>query len=159
MASFYLKFKNLLNAEKDAIMTLKSVSGRSHATLSVDLGHVHSNAAGQPPCHPRNGPARVWWRERQAEARRIAAEAARAEAEKAIDVSVNTLEVKRQKKTFSENGEVSENVEQELERNTEASEKVVTGQVRDELCSDPEYNAILPEPTDTEMYEFECWDP
>ena len=86
--SFYLKFKNILIAEKDAIMTLKSVSRRSHVTLSVDLGHIHSNAAGQPPRHLGKGPARVRRRDRRSEARRIAsAQAAPAVAEKATVVS------------------------------------------------------------------------
>ena len=34
--SFYFKFKNLLAAEKDATLTLKSESGRSNITLSLD---------------------------------------------------------------------------------------------------------------------------
>ena len=77
--SFHLKFKNILIAEKDAIMTLKSLSGRSNVTLIVDLGHVNSNAAGQPPRH-----LRVRRRDRRSEA---AAEAAAAVAEKAAVVS------------------------------------------------------------------------
>ena len=40
--SFYVKFKSLLRSEKDAILTIKSESGRAVVTLTVDLGHVLS---------------------------------------------------------------------------------------------------------------------
>ena len=40
-----------------------------------------------------------------------------------------------------------------------AAEVVVSGKVSDELCSDEEYNAKVSDFTDTESYEFECWDP
>ena len=73
--SFYVTFKNLLVAEKDATLTLKALSGSSHVTLSVDIGHVHTEYAHQPH-QTRNGPSRIRRRERRAEARRLAAEAA-----------------------------------------------------------------------------------
>ena len=40
--SFYSKFKNLLCAEKNATLTLKSEAGKAFVTLSLDLGHVLS---------------------------------------------------------------------------------------------------------------------
>ena len=40
--SFYVKFKNLLRAEIDATLTIKSESGRAVVSLSDDLGHVFS---------------------------------------------------------------------------------------------------------------------
>ena len=129
MTTFYLTFKNLLIAEKDAILTLKSETVRSHVTLSVDLGHVHSNAAVHPPRHPRNGPARTQRRERRVEARRLLAEEATSIAEK-VDVSEkDTVEVENQEKPSSENDESTENVEEVLENSTMAAEQVVTGKV------------------------------
>ena len=68
--SFYVKFKHLLRAEKDATLTLKSEAGRAFVTLSLDLGHVHSGQ-GELPHGPRNGPSR--------QRRREIHEAARAE--------------------------------------------------------------------------------
>ena len=68
--SFYVKFKHLLRAEKDATLTLKSEAGRAFVTLSLDLGHVHS-WQGELPHGPRNGPSR--------QRRREIHEAARAE--------------------------------------------------------------------------------
>ena len=37
--SFFVKFKNLLRAEKDATITFKSEAGRASVSLSVNLGH------------------------------------------------------------------------------------------------------------------------
>ena len=54
--NLYVKFKNLLVAEKDATLTLKALSGRSQVTLSVDLGNVHSEYAHQPH-QTRSGPS------------------------------------------------------------------------------------------------------
>ena len=67
--SFYVKFKHLLRAEKDATLTLKSEAGRAFVTISLDLGHVLSE---QDLClrgGSRNGPARVRRREKRAAAR------------------------------------------------------------------------------------------
>jgi hypothetical protein len=66
--SFYFKFKNLLHAEKDAILTVKSEAGRVHVSLSADQGHVLS---AHPPRHhyPRSGPSQQRRRARRAEAR------------------------------------------------------------------------------------------
>ena len=38
--SFYVKFKTLLHAGKDATLFLKSNAGKAIVTLSVDLGHI-----------------------------------------------------------------------------------------------------------------------
>ena len=64
--SFYFKFKNLMFAEKDATLTVKSESGRVQVSLSVELGHVLS---AEPPLHCRNGPSRQRRRKRRAEER------------------------------------------------------------------------------------------
>ena len=71
---FYVTFKNLLLAEKDATLTPKALSESSHVALSVDIGHVHTEYAHQPH-QTRNGPSRIRRRERRAEARRFGAEA------------------------------------------------------------------------------------
>ena len=71
--SFYFKFKNLLVAEKDATLTLKSESGRTQVTLSVDLDHLLSPEQHGVHHHARNGLSRQRRRERRAEARRIKA--------------------------------------------------------------------------------------
>ena len=71
--SFYVKFKNLLRAEKDATLTIKSEAGRASITLSVDLGHVLSEP-GLPHQHrPWNGPSRQRRREKRAAVRNAAA--------------------------------------------------------------------------------------
>ena len=45
--TFYFKFKNLLLAEKDATLTIKSEEGRAQVTLFVDLGHLLPRAGQQ----------------------------------------------------------------------------------------------------------------
>ena len=67
--SFYVKFKHLLRAEKDAILTLKSEAGRAFVTLTLDLGHVHSEQDLCPRGRSRNGPARIRRHEKRAAAR------------------------------------------------------------------------------------------
>ena len=70
--SFYFKFKNLLFAEKDATLTVKSDAGRLHVSLSIDLGHVHSEPSfPHRDCHHhcRNGPSQQIRRQRCAEER------------------------------------------------------------------------------------------
>ena len=57
--SFFVKFKCLLQLEKDATLTLKSEAGRAFFTLSLDLGHVLSEQDLPPRGGPRNGPARI----------------------------------------------------------------------------------------------------
>jgi hypothetical protein len=57
---FYFKFKNLLRAEKDAVLTFKSEAGRAFVTLSLDLGHVLSAEPDPPLVGPGMGrPART----------------------------------------------------------------------------------------------------
>ena len=73
--SFYFKFKNLLFAEKDATLTLKSEAGRVQVSLSVDLGHVlPEEPLHLPHLHCTNGPSTQRRRARRAEehARKVA---------------------------------------------------------------------------------------
>ena len=67
--SFYSKFKNLLCAEKNATLTLKSEAGKAFVTLSLDLGHVLSGQDLHQQDGLRNGPARQRRREKRAAAR------------------------------------------------------------------------------------------
>ena len=105
-------------------------------TLSVDLGHVHSNPAVHIPGHPRNGPARVRRRERCADARRLdAGEAGVAgeagEAGEAAQVVGEAEVIDDQEKPSSEYGEATADVEKVDEVNSGAAEKVVTAIVSD----------------------------
>ena len=91
--SFFFKFKNLLHAEKDVTLTLKSEAGRALVTLTLDLGHVHSGHAQLPRGH-RNGPARERRREKRAAARLEKDEAGKqSDAEEARNVVKPTEEV------------------------------------------------------------------
>ena len=74
--SLFFKFKNLLFAEKNVTLTLKSEAGRAQATLSVDLGHVLSGPGPHLAHDARNGTSRSRRRERRAEARLLVAEEA-----------------------------------------------------------------------------------
>ena len=102
-------------------------------TLSVDLGHVHSNPAVHIPFHPRNGHARVRQRERVADARRLdAGEAGEVgEAGEAAQVVKEAELIDDQEKPSSEYGEATEDVEKVDEVNSGAAGKVVTGIVSD----------------------------
>ena len=96
--SFYVKFKHLLRAEKDATLTLKSEAGRAFVTLSLDLGHVFSEQD-LHPCGPRNGPARIRRREKRAAAReKLATE----ETSKSIESTANVDETKTSPKPAAE---------------------------------------------------------
>ena len=130
--------KNLLLAEKDATLTIKSEEGRAQVTLFVDLGHLLPRAGQQQqPCQGRNGPARMRRRERRAEARHIAA---------VEEVSETTEKVVES--TATQTTELVEFCEEQLVGKDNTAELKVTEEVADELCSN-----------DTISYEIECWDP
>ena len=80
--SFYIKFKSLLNQEKDAVLTLKSESGRAQVTLSVELGHVLSDHLHH---YPINSTSRARRRQKRTNARKLAAEEASKSVAKADD--------------------------------------------------------------------------
>ena len=139
--SSYFKFKNLLQSEKDAVLSLKSESGRCHVTLSVDLGHVLSQP-GHQPHHHRNGPARKRRRERRAEARRQAVVEVAKPAEEAGDaLATEAIEVSEEELLSTTGKAVHES-----EKATENSEPV---RVVDEICSDIEYKDKLAKPDGT----------
>ena len=167
--SFFIKFKNLLKAEKDATLSLKSEAGRAFVSLSLDLGHVLSEQ-GQVPPGPRNGPARIRRHEKRAAAReKLAAD----EANKQVESTANVEETNSVDKPAAEeaNGEVkstdnveqtrgeepdadAEQVEEEEETNKTAEkdldEEVTTEKVEldDEFCTDEVYN-LKPKETQT----------
>ena len=152
--TFYFKFRNLLLAEKNATLSLKSEDGRAQVTLSVDLGHLLPGAVPQQqPYRGRNGPARVRRRERRAEARR------NAEAEEASDET--TEEVKKSTATqTTERVDIGEQQVTGKDIPTDAIAKA-TEEVADEFCSDKEYSGPFKvvESEETITYEIECWDP
>ena len=157
--SFYGKFKNLLRAEKDAVLTLKSEAGRAFVTLSLDLGHVLSEPD-PPPRGPRNGPARTRRREKRAAAREkqavgeevVDVEATEnvedtrindnPDAEKASGIvksrkgeePVDTEEVEAQEK--KETAEKAKEVTEEAA----ADRKVEVENIDDEFCTDDMYD-------------------
>ena len=70
--SFYIKFKNLLYTEKDAVLNIKSEAGRAHVSLSLDLGHIRSVT----PYKYRNSPSQQRRRaRRQAERNKVSEKA------------------------------------------------------------------------------------
>ena len=106
--TFYFKFKNLVLAEKNATLTLKSEAGRTDVTLSVDLGHLLADAGPQQPHHGRNGPARRRWRERRAAARcQEAVEASKCAEKAETDDAIKGTEVTEEVIEGEQNEETS----------------------------------------------------
>ena len=150
--SFFVKFKNLLHAEKDATLTLKSDAGRAFVTLSVDLGHVLSEP-GLQQLRPRNGPARQRRREKRAADRqvKIAAEEATLSAEQASEESeehksTENVDVEKVKATSNATDIVEKTVEDcEFVETTEDMEvtaeeaSVLVKEPKDEMCPDEPY--------------------
>jgi hypothetical protein len=160
--SFYVKFKHLLRAERDATLTIKSVAGRAVITLSLDLGHVLSEP-GHQPHHPRNGPSRQRRREKRAAAceQKVAAE----EVELTPDNTENVSKVSESTENV-ENKDVATNIKDTVEK----TDAIVTEEVNanpvdevkkdteqvgsiddndlvvDEFCSNASYNGDKKEP-------------
>jgi hypothetical protein len=155
--SFYVKFKHLLRAEKDATLTLKSEAGRAFVTLTLDLGHVLSEQDLRPHGGSSNGPARIRRREKRAAAREnLATEEAKikveptanVEATRTTDKPVAVEAIGNVKATDNvantENGEEPKNAEEAEERATKAKEEeeATAGKVEaieDEFCTDDVY--------------------
>ena len=137
--SFYLKFKNLLCSEKDATLTLKAEAGRAFVTLSLDLGHVHSEH-GQLQHGPRNGPARLRRREKRAAAR-ADAEKASAEATKDVELAEKAEEVLAATIGSAAEEAVELNLAAKAKESDEKpTEKVETlHDLKDEVCPDEVY--------------------
>ena len=159
--SFYVKFKHLLRAEKDATLTLKSEAGRAFVTLSLDLGHVLSEQDLRPRGGSRNGPARVRRREKRAAAREnLATEEAKNKVEptsnveatrttdKPVAVEANGNVKATDNVANTKNGEEPTNADQveaeEVEeRAAKAKEEEATAgkveAIEDEFCTDDVY--------------------
>ena len=165
--SFYVKFKNLLRAEKDATLTLKSEAGRAFVTLSLDLGHVLSEQDLSPRGGPRNGPARIRRREKRAAAReKLATEdenvestanveetetndkPAADEANRKVKATDNVAKARQDEEPIdAEQAEVQRKAT--AEKATELCEEETAGKVddvADEFCTDDVYN-IKPKET------------
>ena len=162
--SFFVKFKNLLRAEKDATLTLKSEAGRAFVTLSLDLGHVLSEQDLSPGVGgPRNGPARIRRREKRAAAH---AKLATEETSKNVEPTATVDETKTIYKPAAEeatvkvkatnniaetledeeptNAEQAEDQEIEAEKTTEINKEGTAGKVEnvaDEFCTDDVYHS------------------
>ena len=164
--SFYVKFKHLLRAEKDATLTIKSEAGRAVITLSVDLGHVlsepgHHQSSGHHPLRPRNGPSRQRRREKRAAAREQQEAVAVEEAEKESKESESAVNVDQKDVETNTNDSVEKTdfafVAEEVTANTDDEEKKDTEEVDlkgsvddlvvDEFCSNASYNDERKEPT------------
>ena len=160
--SFYVKFKHLLRAEKDATLTLKSEAGRAFVTLTLDLGHVLSEQDLHPRGGSRNGPARIRRREQRAAAREnLATEEAKkkveptanVEATRTTDKPVAVEAIGNVKATDNvantENGEEPTNADQveaeeveETAAKAKEEEEATAGKVEaieDEFCTDDVY--------------------
>ena len=128
--SFYFKFKNLMFAEKDATLTVKSEAGRVQVSLSVDLGHVLSvEPPHLPHLHCRNGPSRQRRRKRRAEER------ARKVAENADVNEAGTCEASEKGVNQSNDNEEEVVVETVSSENSiSVEENIVEREFRCELC-------------------------
>ena len=144
--SFYTKFKNLLSAEKDATLTIKSEAGRAFVTLSLDLGHALSGQDQLPPTGHRNGPARQRRREKRAAARseKLSAENVEVEdiqsAEKVEEVRADensTVEEAEQIEDAVKANKASNLLEKETAEQVEATVK----DLDDEVCPDEIYQS------------------
>jgi hypothetical protein len=147
--SFILKFKNLWRAGKNANLTIKSIAGKAHVSLNVELDdnpadldqHQHGNGNGS-----RNGPARQRRRLRRAAAR---------QAEKATD-AVNEEEAENAtvEKENTENSSVA--VKAIVDQPTSTTTDNVMGDLVDEFCSEEEYRKEIGEHLET--FEVICHD-
>ena len=163
--SFFVKFKCLLQSEKDATLTLKSEAGRAFVTLSLDLGHVRSEQDLPPRVGGlRNGPARMRRRERRAAAReKLATEEAIQNVESTADVEKtktvekpaaeeakgilraadNVAKTKDDEKP-SDTEQVEAEIKARAAKATELCEEMTAAKVEevvdDEFCTDDVYN-------------------
>ena len=142
--SFYFKFKNLLFAEKDATLTVKSDAGRLHVSLNVDLGHVHSEPSfPHRDCHHRcrNGPSQQRRRQRCAEERAKGKE---------LGENVNELEPAEKAKLCEYNTEPEKgDTKKHSDSATNPSENDIENENSDNLNCDTE-----PEKGDTEKQNY-----
>ena len=124
--NFIVKFKNLLNAGRNATLTIQTEAGKAEVNLYVYLGDVHL-PPDQQHYHSqvyRNGPARQRRRNRRAEARR--------ETSLAEEAAVEKSAVDEESADVTENGEPL-NV---------PKENCTTEEVCDELCPDEDYEEV-----------------
>ena len=171
--SFYVKFKHLRRAEKDAILTLKSEAGRAFVTLTLDLGHVHSEQDLCPRGRSRNGPARIRRREKRAAAREnLATEEAKEKVEPTANVEATkttdkpvAVEANRNVKATdnvanAKNAEEASNANQveaeEIAAKAKEEEEATTGKVEaidDEFCTDEVYLNLKTKSVETQTLE------
>ena len=138
-------FKQLWKSGRSAHLDLESHAGETWMGLRVRLGHVdqHHHEL-QPQRQTRNGPSRQRRRMRRAAARENAAAAEKVASNESEAVS---------KAAKAE----ANNIESKIE---------IAAKVTDVVCSDSEYHENetrsdleVKSGKETEIHEFECWDP
>ena len=136
--SFYVKFKHLLRAEKDATLTLKSEAGRAFVTLSLDLGHVYSGQ-GEVPREPRNGLSRQRRREKREAARDEKKAAENCGNTSSVEAEESEENVKGTSTVEKPDAEEASELETKpvAEKATETAEEVPF--IEEEFCSDSTY--------------------
>ena len=140
--SFYHKFKNLLLAEKDVTLILKSEAGKASVTLSLDLGPVLAGQGPLPPRGFRNGPARQRRREQRAAARAVKlAEEAKDNVESTEKVENATPIPVAEEATEAKKNESAEKAKDPntLKGEPAGKAEVIEKKVDDEFCPDDLY--------------------
>ena len=147
--SFYFKFKNLLFAEKNATLSLKSEAGRVQVTLCADLGHVLSGLDPHLPHDARNGTSRSRRRER-AEARIIAAgQVDKVDKSTSTEIPEEVISAETEEVT-----DAAANVDQDIDVTESCGIEI--GKVSDEICSDEQYERKVDDSEEEfrEVYSF-----
>lgn len=156
--SFYSKFKNLLCAEKNATLTLKSEAGKAFVTLSLDLGHVLSGQDLHQQDGLRNGPARQRRREKRAAAREEKLSATENVEAQKVDLTEKAEETPATDNHNAEEAAAAEKANEMNDCEKEATEKVevIAIDVKDELCPDETYKNETKQFTSVETQTLEC---
>ena len=141
--SFILKFKNLWRAGKNANLTIKSLAGKAHVSLNVELddnpADLDQHQHGKLRNGSRNGPARQ---------RRRLRRAAAPQAEKAEEAV--TEEEAENATVDKESTEISSvAVKAIVNQTTSATTDNVMGDLVDEFCSEEEYTTEIEEHLET----------
>ena len=145
--SFILKFKNLWRAGKNANLTIKSLAGKAHVSLNVELddnpADLDQHQHGKLRNGSRNGPARQ---------RRRLRRAAACQAEKATEAEEEAENATVEKESTENCVAVKAIVNQTTSTTTDN----VMGDLVDEFCSEEEYTKDIGEHLET--FEVICRD-
>ena len=143
--SFILKFKNLWKSGRNANLTIKSIAGKAHVSLNVELddnpADLDQHQHGKLRNGSRNGPARQ---------RRRLRRAAACQAEKATEAEEEAENATVEKESTENCVAVKAIVNQTTSTTTDN----VMGDLVDEFCSEEEYTKDVDEHLET--YELIC---